>query len=696
MDTIGSVQEFLDSLVGDLPDDSGMAEEAFVERFCWHLSENGVVQNIQPSFCHKSVSGMKVNAHSWDPDEGRLGLFVALLDTSHAGVATVSRTEVRAGLRRPVKFFEYARNGKLAEQVDGSSPEARDLANLIERKAGKIRRLDVYLLTNSLYKSNELVELEVDGVPEASFQVWDVERLYQLVNEMQGVETLIVDFALDLGETFEMMLVPGSANNEECDCYVGYISGSLLAKAYEKYGQRLIERNVRSFLQARGKVNKGIRDTLRDRPEMFIAFNNGISTTAEGATLAPVGGGSNVCRIDTLTGWQIVNGGQTTASLYNAWRTGTDLSGVYVQAKLTVLKTSDPDSNGLLISKISEFANTQNKIAFSDLGANQSIHVELEKLSRNVWAPDPQGRKSEKKWYYERARGQYEVDSNRAASKAKFQLQNPKQQVITKTQLAKYYMAWRRLPHLVSRGSEDNYQEFMALMERETLPIDVDFYKDAIACAILFTTCDRVVKKMNFPGYKANVVAYTVALLSYVLTDKGSPLKEIWNRQSVSPVLIKFMESLADVVWGYLTDPARAGINTSQWCKRAECWNELRLRSEVVLKQLAESTTGVNAVSQVQTSTEHVQPPDSARKDKKTKRAQEKGLPTAMKLAAYLMAQNLKVIDKTEKGGALWVIDSDETQMAVKELRKQGYSFSFVPSGTSVTSHRPAWYWKEF
>lgn len=714
MDVNGFAQAFFENLMDDLNTQSGSAEEIFVDRFCGYLSENGVVENVQPCLWQKSTIHAKVNAYSWDPEEYRLSLFVAELEMAHTRLTTIGSREARAGLRRAVRFYEYARDGKLEEYIDESSADASDLADLIERRASKIRRLDVYLLTNQVYKINELIEIEVNGVPETSFQVWDVERLQQLVNEMQGVETLHVDCKADLGESFEMMMVPGSAETEEFDCYVGYIPGPLLAKAYKKFGQRLIERNVRSFLQARGKVNKGIRDTLRTHPEMFVAYNNGISTTAEAVKLTPVAFGSNVYRIDSLTGWQIVNGGQTTASLYHAWEDQTDLSRVFVQAKLTVLKTQDEQSNAVLTSRISEYANTQNKIAFSDLGANQNIHVELEKHSRSVWAPDPQGRKSEKKWYYERARGQYLVDQSRQptlSGKAKFKAQNPKEQVITKTQLAKYYMAWRQLPHLVSRGSEDNYQEFMRLMDRENPTIDQEFFKDAVACAILFTTGDQVVKKLNLPGYKANVVAYTVALLSYVLEKQGSPLKEIWNRQSVSPVLIKFMQSLAEVVWTYLTDPARVGVNTSQWCKRAECWNELRARSESVLRQLAKSAPGMAVtprlpanseavatdVIKVEAKTAQVRPEKQVKRNRMTqqeKLAAVQSEMTALRLAAYLMERRVKVIDKTEKGGALWVIDSEQAKQVVSELTQKGYEFRYVPSGTILTSHRPAWYWK--
>jgi hypothetical protein len=44
--------------------------------------------------------------------------------------------------------------------------------------------------------------------------------------------------------------------------YVGYFPAALLVRIYERYGARLLERNVRSFLQARGKINREIRETI--------------------------------------------------------------------------------------------------------------------------------------------------------------------------------------------------------------------------------------------------------------------------------------------------------------------------------------------------------------------------------------------------------------------------------------------------
>jgi hypothetical protein len=54
----------------------------------------------------------------------------------------------------------------------------------------------------------------------------------------------------------------------------------VLAKIYGQHGQRLLERNVRAFLSAKGKINSGLQQTLKDAPHRFLAYNNGLCCTA--------------------------------------------------------------------------------------------------------------------------------------------------------------------------------------------------------------------------------------------------------------------------------------------------------------------------------------------------------------------------------------------------------------------------------
>ena len=102
---------------------------------------------------------------------------------------------------------------------------------------------------------------------------------------------------------------------KEYETYLVILPGELIYQLYEEFGARLFEFNVRSFLQAKGKVNKGLRDTLRNEPERFLAYNNGITATADEIEAGLFMGEMTISRV---RGLQIVNGAQTTASIHRA------------------------------------------------------------------------------------------------------------------------------------------------------------------------------------------------------------------------------------------------------------------------------------------------------------------------------------------------------------------------------------------
>ena len=102
-----------------------------------------------------------------------------------------------------------------------------------------------------------------------------------------------------------------------------------------------------------------MRDTIRKEPQMFLAFNNGLSATAEAVTVEDLPGGGKGLR--SIRDLQIVNGGQTTASIYHAVKKDkADVSQLFVQVKLTVL--NDPTKMDIVVPYISRYANTQNKV----------------------------------------------------------------------------------------------------------------------------------------------------------------------------------------------------------------------------------------------------------------------------------------------------------------------------------------------
>jgi hypothetical protein len=546
------------------------SEQVFVEKMGEYLSENGVIADIEHSYGQKTSQGLKVNAYSFNEETKTIKLFIAEYDRYKYG-KSISRANVEKSLRRVAKYYSRAVSGMKNDMEE--TAEDYPLAQFIYEESGKsIQMVEIYLLTNNIYRVNEKIELpELKGIA-FKYNIWDIERLYQLINENQGLEIIEINFEEQFQKTFELMRVP-TIGNANFDCYIGYIPADLLAQSYELWGQRLIERNVRSFLQARGNVNRGIRDTLRKSKEMFVAYNNGISTVGEEADFEEISNSVNLFKVKSIKGWQIVNGGQTTASVFQALREGIKLSDVFIQIKLTVVHSDIGLSN--ITSKISEYANTQNKISMSDLKANHSSLINLETISRITWIPSNSGNKSESKWFFERARGQYLVEVNRQTSPSKkkaFQKENPKNKVISKTNIAKYYMSWNQMPHIVSKGGETNFEAFINLIDDNEINVDSTFYKETVAKGILFNTCDKIVKELEFAGYKANVITYTIAMLSY-LTNGNVDFMDIWEKQEISNELKKLIKLIASYTWDHITSPPIVGTNVTQWCKRKDCWD---------------------------------------------------------------------------------------------------------------------------
>lgn len=375
-------------------------------------------------------------------------------------------------------------------------------------------------------------------------------------------------------------MIKVAGNNTIYDCYVGVIPGKLLAEIYKDEGQELIQKNVRSYLQAKGKVNKGIKNSLAKEPEMFMAYNNGISTIADSIEIDEKKSNKELVVITQMTGWQIVNGGQTTASIYNAMQSKLPLEEVNVQVKLSVIK--DTEKAAEIASNISKYANSQNKINMSDFNANDDYHIKMEQISRRTFIPVEKGKETEQ-WFYERARGQYLVELNRQPTlKAKREFKNriPKKRCVSKTVAAKCIMAYMGFPYYVSKGLESNFVIFSDMIKNGEIPQPTpSVYIDMIAKVILFQQCDKIVAGLNFGGYKAQINYYVIALFGKYFQNQFDA-DYIWKNQTISPKIADIIKNLALKVWSHFQKPLVKGINISQWCKKEECWQILQSRYE--------------------------------------------------------------------------------------------------------------------
>ena len=548
-------------------------EEELATTIIEYIADTGEVN--APEICSFKKTRARITAYDYNDEAESLDLFY--IERADSLVGKINDNRVQQGFNYLMRFYNEAMAGVLLKEGEEEEyGEIAQIAELIQSTKGKINQLRIYLLTDGLTNPEATpasVESEEDNFV-IEFNVWDMQRIYQQHNIRAGKEKVEIDFPTTYNT--ELQCLKMSDQNPFVDAYLAIIPGKTLAKIYKQYQQVLLEKNVRTFLQFKGKVNKEIRRTLREQPDMFFSYNNGISTTASNIELKEVEG---VLYITRLFDWQIVNGGQTTASIAASISDReVDLSKVYVPMKISVIR--DKDHSDEIVKAISTSANSQTAIKNSDFSANEPFLVDLENCSRSEWVPNGNSRPI-CKWYFERTRGQYfdQLAQLSGFNEKSFRIEYPKNQRITKTDVAKYENAWKQRPYDVCRGAEQNYKLFVADIKRDKPTVTPAYYKRIIAEGILFNTIDSIVRSKNLGGYKSNMNAYIMSSLS-VLSDEKLDMMYIWENQKVQQAVVDKIEELIPLVWIHLTGASSGSqmSNVNEWSKRVDCWNKLKLR----------------------------------------------------------------------------------------------------------------------
>jgi len=569
-------EEFYSSVRSEINDDTtetledGYRVDRFTQFFINYLGDFGIITDANICTIDKPMGSARVISNAWDIDdeEGRLSLFVTdFRDTDKT--ESVANQNVDKAVKQAARVYSFAKKIDI-EALEPASCEYTMLRT-IKESLDNISQIRIYYLTDGRLKKTGDGRAKLGDIP-VYYSYWDIERLYRLVSSGREYESIEINFKEKFGASINCLSMP--SNSDEYKGYLAIIPGDILASLYEEYGSRLMELNVRSFLQQRGKVNRGIRETILNEPDRFLAYNNGISATAEEIQTERTSEGDLI--IQSIKGLQIVNGGQTVASINRAKKIDKcgHLEKLAVQSKISVVKASLLDE---LVPKISRYSNTQNTVNEADFASNDPFHIVIEKLSNSIWAPGEQTR-----WFYERARGQYEVARNRVAgtSVAKrriFDEQTPKNHKFTKTDLAKYYNCWEQKPHVVGLGAQKNFVNFMTHIAKDhpDFTPDSDFYKELIAKAIIYKAAEKIARKHKFPNARANAVAYTVALIAFKTVGRLN-LLSIWERQSLTEEMDQLIFDWMPVVWEKMFETA-AGRNLTEWAKKVDCWKEIQI-----------------------------------------------------------------------------------------------------------------------
>lgn len=485
-------------------------------------------------------------------------------------------------------FVTEAIEFRLNERITESN-RAYELASTLRSSSELVSRIRLHVISNQSLSQrfNQEFVGKVAGIP-LEKHIWDLRRLkalYESSREREVVEIQMREFDSDGIPCIE------ASNSGRLTSYLCVIEGELLANLFERYGSRLLEGNVRSFLGMKGGVNKGIRSTIQDSPLLFFAYNNGIAATAADVTISDGGG---VRRITGLVDFQIVNGGQTTASILSARKKDRlSLQGVTVQMKLTRVNHDDAHD---LIPKIAQFANTQNKVAVADFFANHPFHRKMEEISRRLQVPARTGVRVQSKWFYERSRGQYQNERLYLPKSKKdaFDLEYPSNQVINKTELAKYDSTWRNKPHWVSLGAQKNFARFAGQFSSQKQDISETehwvsispkygdlYYQQMVAVAIMWGKAEKIVSSGRgtwyLGDYRPQIVSYSLSLLFLLARNRGYEinLDRIWSLQNLDSSLEVFIQELAIKVQALLLEPPYGMTNVGEWCKKDICWEKV-------------------------------------------------------------------------------------------------------------------------
>lgn len=558
-------------------DPAEFREFGYTRRLADELDTAGVLES--PVVCHceqgKASAAFKVSGYSVPDEDSRLDLFLTIYTAPpHVEVPTLNAADIDTAFNKLERFLGRALDG-LHEELEPALPE-RYMAERIHQLKGSFDRVNFFLFTNSrlAVRREKQRKDRVHGVP-AAYEVWDIERFRRLRESGASYEALNVDLREQTdGGLPCVRLDTGDEGYRTC---IAIFPGSLLRDLYDEHGSRLLELNVRSYLQAKGKINKGILETLRNEPADFMAYNNGITVVAERIVFGQLKDGRN--GILELQGMQIVNGGQTTASIHRAAKDfEADLSKVYVQGKIV---TVDPTRFNEVVPFISRYANSQNKVTDTDLQANHRFHVGLERVAKREWTPDQTS-----KWFYERARGSYQTARSREGIteglRKKFDREFPTHQRFTKEDLAKFENCWRGLPHVVNRGGQKNFTQFMTCIKADLgdLPDkwepSSEEFRRYIGKAILFRDVQRLVKAdESITAYRINVTTYTVSLLAEK-TARRIDLDAIWKLQAISAALSDLVRLWAPVIFKALLDYSQSQtVHIDNILKSQAAWEHM-------------------------------------------------------------------------------------------------------------------------
>lgn len=595
------LKEYIAQFTSDVQTDADSLqtsiEDAFLTNLADKLVETEVLSDYKPGyFRNKGLKGRAIEfyGYSYEDADGTFNIFeVDDLDDYDANLTT---TDINRIVGRAEELVKTAINYRFLDWEESSIgyEAASEIYRLFQNRENPeleidLKKIRIFVLSNKVLsrRYKNVKRDPINSIP-VDYSIYDATKLFEMAKsgfEKEPVNIRFKDYGINGIHAIKTIVKEG-----EFESYLAAIPGWLLADIYLENGTQVLEGNVRAFLSIRGKVNKGIRKTILENPEKFFILNNGITVTSDGIDVEESSDGLFLKSINDM---QIVNGGQTTASLANAiMKDKADLSKVQVMMKLSVLASHEISEK--LVPEISRASNSQNKVDEADFFSNHPYHVKIQELSERNLAPAVDGNQYQTEWFYERARGQYTVAQMKltVAQMKSWKLKHPKNQVIRKTDLAKFWMTYAGYPQEVSKGAQAAMKKFSMIIQgsngddgvwtKDPSSINASYFKNIIAKAVIFKETEKLVSSLDWykeiKAYRANIVAYTISILAdYARNQKKElDLKKIWNTQHMYPTLIDQCIITSREVYNFLTREDRLTQNVTEWAKKEECWKRAR------------------------------------------------------------------------------------------------------------------------
>ena len=518
-----------------------------------------------------------------DEEDGSLSIILCSVTKNKIKTEEITERQIASLLKSGIDFVDSALSNSLIEDIDESEEQLISALKLIYSYKAKLSEINFYIVTNKLFPVNSVIRKSEGSVSNIKYSA-NLISLIDFFNfwkvENQENKKPYINFT-ELGLEPPLFL-PLPKTNTAYDGYLVIISARLLYESYNKYNTDLLQSNVRFYLNAARKENKGMLSTLENSGQMFFAYNNGISAVADSIKYTTIG---NTKFINLIDNFQIVNGGQTTATIHFFGKKNAEnlkkLNNVFLQMKLSIIK--DLKNRKAYIEDISKYANTQSKVNVSDLDANDKFNEDFESCSKKTVIPNTNG----EKWFYERKTGAYFTTGLNLGridkiKEIKFHNEFKKVRLVKKTELALILFAWGfhegsiidPRPYDSALGGEKNYAKFKTFRDLNKITVDDSFYRNSIAKLILAEEIERLVDESGIKQQRNHMVHYTMSLIS-LIHNGNINFDHIWYNQTISEKFQEYILSIIKDVWLIISKHAKE-INLSSWCRKEECWEELK------------------------------------------------------------------------------------------------------------------------